>query len=62
MKKTLKQQKEQEFLPEVAAKRGTPAFVISQAISSGADLDKLEKLLALQERWEANEAKKAYHG
>lgn len=61
MKKTLKRQKEREFLPKVVAKSGTPAEAISQAISSGADLDKLEKLLALQERWEANEAKKAYH-
>jgi hypothetical protein len=30
------------------------------AVSQGADLDKLEKLMALQERWEANEARKAY--
>lgn len=40
---------------------GTPASMISQAIASGSDLDKLGKLLELQERWEANEAKKAYH-
>lgn len=39
----------------------SPATIIEKAISSGADLDKLEKLLSLQERWEANEAKKAYH-
>lgn len=39
----------------------TPADLISRAVESGADLDKLEKLLALQERWEANEARKAYH-
>ena len=39
----------------------TPASMIQMAISSGADLEKLEKLLALQERWEANEARKAYH-
>jgi len=38
-----------------------PADMISLAISKGADLDKLEKLLTLQERWEANEAKKAYN-
>lgn len=38
----------------------SPAEMIRMAVSGGADLDKLEKLLALQERWEANEAKKAY--
>jgi hypothetical protein len=41
--------------------KGTPAILISQAIAKGSDLDKLEKLLALQERFEANEARKAYH-
>jgi len=39
----------------------TPSGMIAMAITSGADLDKLEKLLTLQERWDANEAKKAYH-
>lgn len=39
----------------------SPAEMIRMAVSGGADLDKLEKLLALQERWEANEARKAYH-
>ena len=38
----------------------SPAEMIRLAVSGGADLDKLEKLLALQERYEANEAKKAY--
>ena len=35
--------------------------MIRLAVSGGADLDKLEKLLALQERWEAGEARKAYN-
>lgn len=39
----------------------SPAEMIKTAVAGGADLDKLEKLLNLQERWEANEAKKAYH-
>jgi len=39
----------------------TPADMIRIAVAGGADLDKLEKLLTLQERWEANEARKAYH-
>jgi hypothetical protein len=46
-------------LPEV---RG-PSSLIEMALSKGADdkaLEKLEKVLELQERWEANEAKKAY--
>ena len=38
-----------------------PADMIRLAVTSGADLEKLEKLLTLQERWEANEAKKAYN-
>jgi hypothetical protein len=38
----------------------TPMDMLQMAVSQNADLDKLEKLMALQERWEANEAKKAY--
>lgn len=38
----------------------TPAQLLTIAVEQNADLDKLEKLMALQERWEANEAKKAY--
>lgn len=50
---------ENQNLPEV---RG-PSTLIEMALSKGADekaLEKLEKVLELQERWEANEAKKAY--
>jgi len=38
----------------------TPAGLLEIAVTQGADLDKLEKLMDLQERWDANEAKKAY--
>lgn len=38
----------------------TPAEMIMAAVTGQADLDKVEKLLALQERWEANEARKSY--
>lgn len=38
----------------------SPKQMIELAIKGGADLEKLEKLLTLQERWEANEAKKAF--
>lgn len=45
----------------IKAKDNSPAEMIKMAVSSGANLDQLEKLLSLQERWEANEARKAYN-
>ena len=45
-------------LPE---KTNNPTEIMFKAIESGIDIDKIEKMLVLQERWEANEAKKAYH-
>ena len=45
----------------VVQKVETPAEMIKMAVANGADLEKLEKLLILQERFEANEARKAYH-
>ena len=39
----------------------SPASMIRMAVQGGADLSKLEQLLTLQERYEANEAKKAYN-
>lgn len=46
---------------EIAAMQGnSPADMIRMAVSGKADLDKLEKLLALQKDWEANEARKLY--
>lgn len=38
----------------------TPSDMIMAALSGGADLEKLEKLLDIQERWEKNEARKAF--
>ena len=38
----------------------TPADLLRIAVQSNADLDKLERLMTLQERWEAKEAKRAY--
>lgn len=46
---------------EQAPAQNSPAALIQQAVQGGADLEKLERLLALQERWEQNEARKAYH-
>lgn len=39
----------------------TPAVLLQMAVQQGADLDKLKHLMDLQERWEATEARKAYH-
>ena len=47
---------------EVLVQEGnTPSDMIRLAVAGGADLEKLEKLLILQERYEANEARKAYN-
>jgi len=48
-------------LPQpVATQHPTPALLLQMAVQQGADLDKLERLMALQERWEATESRKAY--
>lgn len=39
----------------------TPATLLEMAVSQGADLDRLEKLMDMQLKWEANEARKSYH-
>lgn len=38
----------------------TPMTMLNMAVAQGADLEKLQKLMDLQERWEANEARKAF--
>jgi hypothetical protein len=47
----------QENQPQVAV---TPNTMLQTAIEQGADLEKLEKLMDLQERWMKEEARKAY--
>lgn len=37
-----------------------PADLLAQAIEKGLDVESLGKLMALQERWEANQARKAF--
>ena len=37
-----------------------PMALIETAVSSGASIETLERLMALQERWEANQAKRAF--
>ncbi|MEM6413168.1 MAG: ERF family protein [Pseudomonadota bacterium] len=38
----------------------TPMEMLNTALSNGAPIETLEKLMALQERWEANQARKAF--
>tara|TARA_R100000541_G_C1889724_1_gene83409 strand:+ start:271 stop:987 length:717 start_codon:yes stop_codon:yes gene_type:complete len=38
----------------------SPMQLIEAAINSGADIEKLERLMDLQERWESNNARKAF--
>lgn len=38
----------------------TPMEMLNSAVQSGAGIDVLEKLMALQERWEKNQARKAF--
>jgi hypothetical protein len=46
--------------PIAPANAVTPADLLRIAVDSGADLDRLEKLMTLQERWEADQARKAF--
>lgn len=39
----------------------TPDQMLMKGIESGLDIDKLEKLMALQERWEAKNAERAFY-
>lgn len=45
---------------QLAAQEQSPTNLIALAIQQGADVEKLEKLMALQERWEAKEARKSF--
>lgn len=38
----------------------TPLSMLNRAVSSGADIDMIEKLMNLQERWETGQARKAF--
>jgi len=52
---------EKENEVAVKSENNSPAEMIRMAVAGGADLEKLKGLLDLQERWEAGEARKAYH-
>ena len=49
-----------KHIEPVTGQQITPMDMLNMAVSQNADLDKMEKLMALHERWQANEAKKAY--
>lgn len=49
-----------EPLPLERAPVVTPMQMLQVAMERGADLDKMQQLMDLQERWEANEARKAF--
>jgi hypothetical protein len=44
----------------VVSRELTPTDMLHQAVSQGASIDVLEKLMGLQERWEKNQARKAF--
>lgn len=46
-----------EVLPQVEA---TPLSMLNRAVSSGATIDVLERLMALNERWQADQARRAF--
>lgn len=46
--------------PQKAMQVTTPSHLLAMAVEQGADLDKLTKLMDLQERWEASDARKAF--
>lgn len=46
-----------EMMPQAPL---TPMDMIDRALSSGAGFEVIEKLMALQERWEANQGRKAF--
>lgn len=48
---------EHEQLPVAA----TPMGMIERALSTGASVETIEKLMQLQERWDANQARKAFN-
>jgi hypothetical protein len=45
---------------QLAIAAPTPVDLLKMAVSQNADIDKLKQLMDLQERWEHNEAEKAY--
>lgn len=60
---TVKQLEKINIIPEQEPRAlvpVTPMEMLNRAVESGADIDMIEKLMNLQERWEANQARKAF--
>ena len=47
--------------PQQTAIATTPLAILERAVDRGLDADQLDKLMAMQERWERNQAEKAYN-
>lgn len=54
------ERKERPSSAAMAMVEATPMQMLAIAVHQGADLQKIEKLMELQERWENNQARKAY--
>lgn len=52
-------ERESSGLPEIMSAI-TPMAMLSKALASGASMEVLEKLMALSERWDASQARKAF--
>lgn len=52
--------RDRAVVPMPANPNATPMQMLAIAVAQGADIDKLEKLMALSKQWEENEARKAY--
>lgn len=52
--------RDQAALAVIPTAQITPMQMLNMAVQQGADLEKMQKLMDLQERWEANEARKAF--
>lgn len=50
-----------EAAPTAVQVQHNPMSMLAIAVQRGDDMDRLQKLMDLQERWEANEARKAYN-
>jgi hypothetical protein len=60
MNNTAENVREITVAPPTSAGALTPMDMLSHAVERGADLDMIEKLMNLQERWEASQARKAF--
>lgn len=54
------QAKQLDLVPVAQNNALTPMDMLDRAVSQGANIDVLEKLMSLQERWEKNQARKSF--